>query len=272
MNKQHRTTSPKYLGLLAVIGFATLLFSASPALAQITLGTAQNFAVLGGSTVTNTGSTVITGDVGLSPGSSVTGFPPGNVVGTVHIANGVAVQAKADLTAAYTAAVGLACGTDLTGQNLGGLTLTPGVYCFSSSAGLTGPLPLTLNLQGNPNAFFLFKIASTLTTASSSSIVLINSGGSTCPTNVFFQVGDSATLGTTSTFRGNILALNSITLTTGVALSGRALARNAAVTLDSNSVSRCAILTPADIPVLSPIMLLLLTITLATVAVLTLRR
>jgi len=221
---------------LLTAGFVVVLVSAFPALAQISLGTSQSFAVLGGSTVTNTGPTVITGNLGVSPGSSVTGFPPGTVVGgSIHAADATAAQAQSDLTTAYNTAAGMPCGVDLTGQNLGGLTLTPNVYCFTSSAALTGTL--TLNLQGNPNAFFLFKIGSTLTTASASSVVLINSGGAGCPSNLFWQIGSSATLGTGSTFGGNILALTSVTMTTGSALSGRALARNGAVTLDSNTVN-----------------------------------
>jgi type VI secretion system secreted protein VgrG len=130
------------------------------------------------------------------------------------------------------------CGVDLTGQDLGGLTLTPNVYCFTTSAQLTGTL--TLNLQGNPDAFFLFRIGSTLTTASASSVVLINNGGASCPSNLFWQVGSSATLGTSSSFGGNILALTSITMTTGAGLNGRALARNGAVTLDTNTVNSSA--------------------------------
>lgn len=216
----------------------SLLFQ-SAVIAQVPLGTAANFGVLGGSAVTNTGPSVITGEVGVSPGSSVTGFPPGVVVGgTIHSADAVAAQAQTDLTTAYNAAAGTACGTNLTGQDLGGLTLTPGVYCFDTSAQLTGTL--TLDLLGNPDAVFLFKIGSTLTTASGSSVVLLNSGGTTCPPNLNWQVGSSATLGTGSSFLGNILALSSITLTTGTSLSGRSLARNGAVTLDTNVVTRCA--------------------------------
>src|SRR5436853_4693827 len=163
-----------YIGLLAAI--VVVVSVAAPASAQIPLGTSQSFAVLGGSTVTNTGPSVITGNVGVSPGSSITGFPPGTVSGgAIHAADATAAQAQSDLTTAYNTAAGTPCGVDLTGQNLGGLTLTPGVYCFSSSAALTGTL--TLNLQGNPNAFFLFKIGSTLTTASGSSVVLINNAG-----------------------------------------------------------------------------------------------
>ena len=230
-----------YGRFLASLGLA-VLFAAPAAFAQVPLGTASNFGVLGGSAVTNTGPSVVTGNVGVSPGSSVTGFPPGVVVsGTIHSANATAAQAQNDLTTAYNTAAGLPCGTNLTGLDLGGMTLTPGIYCFSSSAQLTGTL--TLNLQGNPNAFFLFQIGSTLTTASGSSIVLLNSAGANCAPNVFFQVGSSATLGTGSSFQGNILALTSITLTTGANLTGRTLARNGAVTLDTNTVGACSSVT-----------------------------
>ncbi|HYO76981.1 MAG TPA: ice-binding family protein, partial [Thermoanaerobaculia bacterium] len=234
-------------GLLAAIGIA-LLFPSVSATAQVNLGTAENFAVLAGSTVTNTGPSLISGEVGVSPGSSVTGFPPGIVVnGSIHAADAVAGQAQTDLTAAFNTAAGIACSQNLTGQNLGGLTLTPGVYCFDSSAALTGTL--TLDLQGNPNAFFLFKIGSTLTTASGSSVVLTNSGGTGCPPNVFFQVGSSATFGTGSTFVGNVLALTSITATTGAQVNGRLLARNGAVTLDTNNVTSCAAAAPPCDPI-----------------------
>lgn len=218
-----------------VVGCAALLGVISPASAQTAppLGSAQSFAVLGGSTVTNTGPTVVTGNLGVSPGSSVTGFPPGIVVlGTVHNANSVALNAQNDVITAYDNMTSQPCTQDLTGQNLGGLTLTAGVYCFDSSAGLTGTL--TLDAQGNAAAVFIFKIGSTLTTASASSVSVIN-GGSLC--NVFWQVGSSATLGTSSSFVGNIIALTSITLTTGSNVAGRTLARNGAVTLDSNSVT-----------------------------------
>ena len=194
-----------------------------------TLGTAQSYAVLGGSTVTNTGPTVVNGDLGLSPGSSVTGFPPGVLNGTLHIADAGAIQAQIDTTNAYNNLAGQASNANLSGQDLGGMTLTTGVYTFSSSAQLTGTL--TLDAQGDANAVFIFQIGSTLTTASSSVVSLTN-GASPC--KVFWQVGSSATIGTTTTFVGSILALTSITLNTGATVSGRALARNGAVTMDSN--------------------------------------
>jgi hypothetical protein len=227
----------KYSSGLASLGAAMLLFASIPAAAQISLGTAQSFGVLGGSTVTNTGMTTVNGNVGVSPGSAVTGFPPGVVVGgAMHSNDAVAIQAQNDLTTAYNNIAATPCTVDLTGQNLGGLTLPPGVYCFSSSAQITGALTLDAAL-GNPNALFLFKIGSTLTTASGSSVTVINGGGS-C-NRVFWQVGSSATIGTGSSFAGDILALTSITLTTGANTAGRALARNGAVTLDTNNVNSC---------------------------------
>ena len=221
-----------------------MLCGTSPVLAQTAppLGSAQSFAVLGGSTVTNTGTSVITGDVGVSPGTAITGFPPGLVTsGTIHSADAVALAAQNSVTTAYNALGSQACTADLTGQDLGGKVLTPGVYCFSTSAQLTGTL--VLNAQGNANAVFIFKTGSTLTTASNS-LVVVNNGGATC--NVFWQIGSSATLGTGSTVAGNILALTSITMTTGARLFGRALARNGAVTLDTNTTnaSVCSGVTP----------------------------
>jgi Ice-binding-like len=205
--------------------------------AQVTLGpTVTTFGVLAGSTVTNTGPTTVTGNVGVSAGSAITGFPPGTIIfGTQHAADATAAQAQVDLTAAYNTAMGLPCpgGNVLTGVDLGGLTLTPGVYCFSTSAQLTGTL--TLNALGNSNAEFIFQIGSTLTTASSSAVVLINGAQGS---NIFWQVGASATLGTSTSFYGNIMAQASITLnTSAVMLSGRALARVGAVTLASNTVT-----------------------------------
>jgi MYXO-CTERM domain-containing protein len=221
--------------VLLGLGFAVLLAGGATVWAQSSLGTAQSFAVLGGSTVTNTGPSVLTGDLGVSPGAAVTGFPPGTATGTTHAADAVALQAQNDVTTQYNALASAACTADLTGQNLGGMTLTPGVYCFSSSAQLTGAL--TLNAQGNANAVFVFKIGSTLTTASASSVALINGGN---PCGVAWQIGSSATLGTATSFVGNLIALTSISLTTNANIIGRALARNGAVTLDTNNISFAA--------------------------------
>jgi hypothetical protein len=215
--------------LVIIIGMCAVVWG------QSSLGTAQAFAVLGGSTVTNTGASVITGDLGVSPGSAVTGFPPGIVTGTIHAANATALQAQNDVTTQYNSLANAACLANLTGQNLGGLTLTPGVYCFNSSAQLTGTL--TLDAQGSAGATFIFKTGSTLTTASASSVLLINGGD---PCGVAWQIGSSATLGTTTTFIGNLIALTSITLNTDANIIGRALARNGAVTLDSNNISFAA--------------------------------
>jgi len=219
--------------LLTCVGFAALLYSSSTASAQ----PLSSFAVLGGSTVTNTATpTIVTGNLGVSPGSAVTGFPPGVVIGgAIHAADAVAGQAQTDLTTVYNDLAGRPCNTDLTGQDLGGKTLTPGVYCFSSSAQLTGTL--TLDAQGNANSVFVFQIGSTLTTASAASVLLINNASS-C--SVFWQVGSSATLGTGTALAGSIVALTSITLNTGSSVTGRVLARNGAVTLDDNNVTVCS--------------------------------
>jgi hypothetical protein len=227
-----------FISVRTPLVLAAFLFSVSPAFAQISLGTAQNFGVLGGSTVTNTGATTVNGNVGVSPGSAVSGFPPGVVVGgAIHSNDAVAMQAQNDVTTAYNNIAATPCTVDLTGQNLGGLTLPPGVYCFSTSAQLTGAL--ALDALGNPNALFLFKIGSTLTTSSGSAVTVIN-GGNSC-NHVFWQVGSSATLGTGTSLVGDILALTSITLTTGANTGGRLLARNGAVTLDTNNVNTCGV-------------------------------
>lgn len=205
--------------------------------AQI-LGTAETYGVLAGSTVTNTGSSVIMGNVGVAPLTAVVGFPPGIVVppGTIHSNDGSSQQAQNDLTTAYNSLRGLPTQVDLTGQNLGGLNLGPAVYSFATSAQLTGLL--TLNGQGNANALFVFNIGTTLTTASNSVVLLINGANGN---NVYWTVGSSATLGTTSVFAGNILADQSITLNTGATITcGRALAQVGAVTLDSNTITLCA--------------------------------
>ena len=220
------------LPMIALFAAALAAGPAAAATAPVALQTAQSFAVLAGQTVTNTGPSVIVGDLGVDPGTAVTGFPPGAVSGgAIHSHDAVALQAQSDVTTAYNDLAGRACDHALTGQDLGGLTLTSGVYCFTSSAQLTGAL--TLDAQGNDAAVFIFQIASTLTTASNSTVQMIN-GGKNC--NVYWQVGSSATIGTTTTFVGNILALTSIALQTGANVAGRALARNGAVTLDTNHV------------------------------------
>lgn len=225
--------------VLATISLTTLLIgvvgppSANAAVAPVSLGSAANFAVLAGSTVTNTGVTTVTGDLGLSPGTSVTGFPPGQLIGTQHVSDAVAVQAKNDLTAAYNDAAGRTT-TATVPVELGGTTKTSGVYeSAAGTFGITGTL--TLDAQGDPNAVFIFKAASTLITASASNVTLINGAQAA---NVFWKVGSSATLGTYSVLRGNIMALASITVTTGVTVDGRTLARTAAVTLDTNTITR----------------------------------
>jgi hypothetical protein len=217
---------------LALSSLLLPLFVLSAFANSVKLGTAGSYAVLAGSTVTNTGSSVLTGNLGVSAGCAVTGFPPGSVSGTINACNGPAAQAQRDLTTAYNVAKGLSPTMTLTGKDLGGMTLTPGVYFFASSAQLTGAL--TLNNLGNPNALFVFQIGSTLTTASASSVIFSNS---LADPNVFWQVGSSATLGTTTAFQGNILALTSITLNNGASIGcGSALAINGAVTLNNNVI------------------------------------
>jgi Ice-binding-like len=224
-------------GRVALAGIAvcfvfTALLLAIPIAAKaapVGLATAQPFVVLGGAGVTNTGPSVLNGDLGVTPGTSLSGFgAPAVVNGATHDNDAVAAQAQADLTTGYNVAAEqpIAPGNDLTGVDLGGLTLSPGAYGFSTSAQLTGQL--TLDAHGDPSAQFVFVIGSTLTTASASSVVLTN-GASPC--NVFWKVGSSATFGSATAFEGNVLALTSISLNSGVTVLGRALARNGEVTL-----------------------------------------
>ena len=232
-------------GLLVVVMLMAAAFASSAQAASAPLGTADTFAVLGGSTVTNTGPSVISGDLGLSPGSAVTGFPPGLVTnGTIHT-DAVAAQAQADLTTAYNDFAGRPPSATIS-ADLAGQTLTKGVYTSSTSTpgiGLSGDL--TLDAQGDPNAVFVFQAKSTLTVGSGSHVTLINGAQ---PCNVYWQVGSSATIGSGSQFVGNILALTSISLTTGATLNGSALARNGAVALDTNRITKAPCSTTSPTP------------------------
>jgi type VI secretion system secreted protein VgrG len=228
------------------------------------LGTAADFAVLGASTVTNTGLTVVNGGhVGVSPGSAITGFfPPGvvNSPGTIHLNDAAAQQAHTDAQTAYNNLAAATVTQDLTGQDLGNVStlanpLTPGVYHFNTSAQLTGTL--YLDAQSNPNSVFIFQIGSTLTTASGSSVIVINAPANWC--SKYWQVGSAATLGTSTAFVGTIIAHDSITMNTSASLYGRALALNAAVTLDTNAITVpvCSInAPPAPTPELPTVILL----------------
>jgi hypothetical protein len=236
-------------GVMTGIGLLTVPMVSTAATATVNLGAAKSFAVLAGSTVTNTGSTTIGGtaggDVGLSPGSAITGFPPG-IAGTLHAADANAALAQVALTSAYNDAASrpptLAI---LTPADIGGLTITAGVYTYSTSLGVTGTV--TLDGLGDPSSVFIFTAGSTLNTASGSRVRLTN-GAQAC--NVFWQVGTSATLGTTSNFAGHVLANASITATTGAVIDGSLLARSGAVTLDSNVITNdnCAAIVPPVVP------------------------
>lgn len=223
------------LALFVAMVFALVVTNGSGAAAigtAVPLGSADSYAVLAGQTVTNTGPSVVTGDLGLSPGSAVVGFPPGIVLGSIHAADAEALQAQSDLVIAYNNAAGQAPDAALPPE-LGGLTLVPGVYNAPVSIGLTGTL--TLDAQGNADAVWIFQIGSELTTATASQVSLINGAQ---PCNVVWQVGSSATLGTDSDFVGNLLALASISANTGADVIGRLLARNGSVTLDTNDITR----------------------------------
>jgi type VI secretion system secreted protein VgrG len=216
--------------LLRVIPLVLLLFVIS-AHADI-LGSASSFGVLGASTVTNTGPSVVSQNLGVSPGSAVTGFPPGGVLGEIHAGDAVAASAQSDALTGFNSLAGMAVTQTLTGTDLGGLTLQNGVYFFADSAQLTGLL--TLDFEGQSNVMIVFQIGTTLTTASASSVKIINGGTND---QVYWKVGSSGTLGTTTDFYGSIIASESITLTTGATIKcGRAIALNGAVTMDTNTV------------------------------------
>jgi hypothetical protein len=232
------------LGLLtfAAVLALTLGGSAGAAATPVLLGAADSFSVLAGAGVTNTGPTTLGGDIGTFPTTSITGTATLTVLGVNHGGDAVTQQAKTDLLTASTTAAGQGPASPIV-ANLGGQTLVPGVYNSASSIGLTGTV--TLDGAGDQNAVFVFQAGSTLTTASTSQVNLIN-GARAC--NVFWQVGSSATLGTGSTFRGSILASDSITVTTGVTIVGRVLASSGAVTLDTDTISApsCGTPTPTD--------------------------
>jgi uncharacterized repeat protein (TIGR01451 family) len=221
-------------------------------MAQARLGTAASFAILAGTPdVFNTGPSVVIGDLGIHPGIAVTGFPPGTVIGAQHAGDAVALQAKNDLTNAYTVLAGEPCPpSHALGPDLSGLTLAPGVYCFTSTALLTVNATLTLDAQGDPGAEFIFQVGSALTVQSGATVSMIN-GGSFC--NVFWKVGSSATVGTNADFVGNIVALTDVSLQTGANVFGRALARNGRVTLDDNHITNggCAGAAPVATPTLA---------------------
>jgi hypothetical protein len=219
--------------VLAVAVMFSCAQDATAGQAPVELGSASRFAVLAGSTVTSAGITTVTGDLGSGPGTAVEGFPPGTVSGTIHAGDPVAAQAEADLTTAYDDAAGRTSTPITVAGNIGGQTLAPGLYKSTSSLAISSG-DLTLDAQGDANAVFIFQMASTLTTTSGRQVIL---RGGAKASNVYWQVGSSATLGTTTLFEGTILAQISITLQTGATLHGRALARIGAVTLDANSVT-----------------------------------
>ncbi len=232
------------LALSATLAVASLTVGSASATTPtaIGLGTAGAASVLAGSGVTNTGSSILGLDLDTWPTPAVSGFPPGLVLGTQHAADAVAQLAQGDLTTAYNQAASAPSTMNETGVDLGGQTLTEGVYTASTAMSLTGSVPLTLN--GSASSVFIFQAGTTLITGSNSSVVLTG-GVSAC--NIFWQVGSSATLGTNTAFIGTILALQSISVDTGATVQGRALARNGAVTLDDNvfSGSSCAASTPS---------------------------
>jgi hypothetical protein len=211
------------------------------------LGSAADFAVLAGTTVTNTGLSVITGDIGVSPGTAVTGFPPGQIDGSIRSNDGPAVQAQADLVIAYDNAAARPTTATISG-GLGGTTRTTGVYnSVSDTFGIAGDV--TLDAEGDPGAVFIFRAGTTLTTAAGSTVTLAN-GAQAC--NVFWLVGSSATLGANSTLSGNVLAFTSITVGAGLEVDGRTLAINGAVTMDTDAIAGSSCAPPGVLSITAP--------------------
>lgn len=239
------------VGALVAGAGVAVLPGASASSHPVGLGTAGSYAVLGGQSVSNTGPSVLNGDLGVSPGTALTGFggaPNGTVNGATHAADAEALGAQTDLTTAYNEAAGRATSATLTGQDLGaGRTLLPGVYTFATSAQLTGAL--TLDAQGDPAAVFIFQIGSTLITAPNSSVTPIN-GAQAC--NVYWQVGSSATLDTSTAFVGNVMALTSISALSGTMVNGRLLARNGSVSLINNVITRATCATDTTTTTAAP--------------------
>ncbi len=247
-------------GAISAIGGASVQAAIVP---TVQLGTAASYSVLAGSTVTNTGNSVLNSSAGLWPGTSITGFPPGLVTapGTIDATSAAAQQAQSDLTAAYNDAAGRSIDAT-TAADLTNLVLLGGVYAAPSKGALSLSGPLVLDGAGNPKSVWIFQTDSTLTTASASTVTLVN-GAQAC--NVFWQVGSSATLGTNSVFVGNVLALTSITVTTGATVQGRALARNGAVTLDTNTFTQplCDLSAPTTTTAAAPATTVLAPVTAA---------
>jgi Ice-binding-like len=244
------------VALALVLGAASVPFldsSTTSAQSGVPRGTTTTFAILAGQAVTSTGLSVVNGDLGISPGTALTGFPPGVITGARHLGDPVAAQALADAQVEYNYLAGLPCDTNLSGVDLGGQTLTPGVYCFDSSAQLTGTL--ILDAQGSCDSLFVFQTGSTLTTSVASEVIVINNP---CVTNcrgggnVFWQVGSSATIGTGSQFVGNIVANTSATLNFNASVAGSVFGLIGAVTLDSNNISACGANVPPPTPTPTP--------------------
>ena len=228
-----KNRTPNVWGLIIVLvtGVILVCHEATAGQALVSLGAAAKFAVLGGTTVSSSGPTVVNGHLGVSPGTAATGSL--KVSGMIHAGGPTAAKAQSDLASAYNDAVERTAGALTVGGNLGGLTLTPGLYQSTASLEISSG-DLTLDAQGDTNAVFIFQMPSTLTTTSGRQVIL--SGGARAA-NIYWQVGSSATLGSSSVFKGSILALSSITLQNAATVDGRLLARTAAVTLDTNTIT-----------------------------------